>query len=107
MNDPTYVEAARCVAERMLKQGGASLEARLVYGTRLLLARNPQAAELGVLRRAYERNKKSFQSDPAAAKALLAVGSQSVDVGIDPTELAAYTAVVSAVLNSDEWITKE
>ena len=107
MNDPTYVEAARCVAERMLKQGGASLEARLVYGTRLLLARNPQAAELGVLRRAYERNKKSFQSDPAAAKALLAVGSQSVDVGIDPAELAAYTAVVSVVLNSDEWITKE
>ena len=107
MNDPTYVEAARGVAERMVKEGGATLEARLVYGARLLLARNPQAAELGVLQRAYERNNKSFQSDPAAARALLAVGSQPVDGGIDPAELAAYTAVVSAVLNSDEWITKE
>ena len=64
MNDPTYVEAARFLAMRMMREGGGTVDSRLTHGFRLLLARRPSPQELAVLRAAFERCQKDFQSRP-------------------------------------------
>jgi hypothetical protein len=107
MNDPTYVEASRCVAERMLQEGGDAVDTRITHGFRLLLGRKPQPAELAILRRAYERNLKVFEADPAGAKALTSIGTRKAPGALPVAELAAYSTVASTILNFDEWIKKE
>ncbi len=106
MNDPTYVEAARCLAGRMMREGGDTEASRLTYGFRLLLARPPRPPELAVLSAAYERARADFASDAEAAKALLAVGEAPVDGTLNVTDLAAFATVASTLLNLDEVITK-
>ncbi len=107
MNDPTYVEAARFLAQRMLLEGGDTIEPRLTHGFRLLLARAPGAGELTVLRAAYARAHADFATDRAAATAFLAVGDASFAAALNPVELAAFTIVASTLLNLDEVIMKE
>jgi hypothetical protein len=107
MNDPTYVEASRFLAQRMMQEGGSTVDARLAHGFRLLLAREPKPAELAILRAAYERVRTDFENDAAAAKALLAVGEAKSEVPPNPAELAAFTSVASTLLNLDEAFTKE
>jgi hypothetical protein len=107
MNDPTYVEASRLLAQRVMNEGGATVESRLTLGFRLLLARPPKPAELSVLRGAYARARADFEGDPEAAKALLAVGDAVPDAKLNPAELAAYTSIASTLLNLDETITRE
>lgn len=107
MNDPTYVEAARFLAQRMIKEGGTSIESRLTHGFRLLLGRNPSPQELQVLAAAVERSTKDFTKDAEAAKQLLSFGGAKTDDKLSPAELAAYTTVASTLINLDETITKE
>ena len=107
MNDPTYVEAARFLAQRMIKEGGASIESRLTHGFRLLLARKPSPQELQVLTAAVERSIQDFAKDAEAAKKLLSLGEAKSDDKLPPAELAAYTTVASTLINLDETITKE
>ena len=107
MNDPTYVEASRFLAQRMMQDGGDAVDSRLMHGFRLLLARPPKAAELSVLRAAYDRARADFENDRDAAKALLAVGEATTDAKLNPVELATFTAVASTMLNLDEVVTKE
>ena len=107
MNDPTYVEAARFLAQRMMQEGGEAVDSRLAHGFRLLLARPPRPAEMAVLRAAYERARADFENDAAAAQALLTVGEAKTDARLSPVELAAFTTVASTTLNLDEVITKE
>ena len=106
MNDPTYVEAARFLGQRMLREGGSTPEARIAHGFRLLLARSPRPEELAVLVTAHGRFAADFRGDVPAAKALLAVGTVKPDAALDPVELAAYAAVASTLLNLDETVTK-
>lgn len=107
LNDPTYVEAARHLAQRMIQEGGPNAQSRLVHGFRILLARHPSPEELQILTTAMQRSIKEFTEDPAAAKQFLAVGEAGTDEKLDPTELAAYTTLASTLLNLDETITKE
>ena len=107
MNDPTYVEASRFLAQRMIKEGGATISSRLTHGFRLLLARQPRPQEIQVLAAAVERCLKDFKQDPEAARQLLAVGEAKADDQTGPDELAAYTMVASTLINLDEAITKE
>lgn len=107
MNDPTYVEAARFLAQRMIKEGGTSIESRLTHGFRLLLGRNPSLQELQVLTAAVERSIKDFTNDPEAAKQLLTIGEAKSDEKLNPAELATYTTLASTLINLDETITKE
>ena len=71
LNDPTYLEAARFLAGRMLTEGGTEPESQLDLGFRLVLARAPQSEELSVLTNAYQRAVADFQNDVAAAEQLL------------------------------------
>jgi hypothetical protein len=106
MNDVTYVEAARKLAERMLLDGGAGPAARIDYGFRRVLARHPRDAEAEALQSALADFLSDYRSDREAAKALLEVGESPAEKA-DPHELAAYTAVASLILNLDEAVTKQ
>jgi mono/diheme cytochrome c family protein len=106
MNDPTYVEAARALAQRTLLEGGKDRDARLAYAFRLATARIPTGKEVKVLRRLLGDRVQSFRKDRASAMKLLAVGESARDARIDPAELAAWTTVTSVILNLDETITK-
>jgi hypothetical protein len=107
MNDPTYVEAARFLAGRMMDEAKADLESRIHYGFRLVVSRPSRPAELNVLTSAYHRLHADFQADLASAEELLKVGTRTLSRDHNPAELAAMTIVASTILNSDEAVTKE
>jgi hypothetical protein len=107
MNDPTYVEAARCLAERMVREGGDSIARRIELGFERVLSRRPQDSELAILTAAYQRTLGEFEKDPDAAAELIKVGKSMADVTISPIELAAMTSVATTLLNLDEAVTKE
>jgi hypothetical protein len=107
LNDPTYVEAARALAQRMILEGGHDPGARIRYGFRLATARKPEARERQVFRDLAERELTVYRKDKIAAQKLLAVGESKPDPILDTSELAAWTTVASMMLNMDETITRE
>jgi hypothetical protein len=106
MNDPTYVEAARKLAERMLTGGGATPEERIAFAFRLATARRPAEREVAVLKRVLEQQRAAFGQDEKAAAALVGVGEAPRPEQLDSRELAAWTLVASVILNLDETLTK-
>jgi len=107
MNDPTYVEAARWLAQRMLTEAGANPKQRITFAFRLVTARAPTSQEIKILRDLAETQASEYKAQPQAADQLLHVGESSADAKLNATELAAWTMVASAILNLDEAITKE
>jgi hypothetical protein len=107
LNDTTYNEAARALAQRLLTTGSASAESRLDIAFRLLLARHPSPEEQSVLLQSLDRLKKEYTDDKPAALKLLAIGESKRDESLDSTEHAAYTALCTVLLNLDETLTKE
>ncbi len=106
LNDPTWVEAARALAERSMR-AAKSVDDRLATAFRLVMCRKPTGLDLAILRRAYARQAEIYAKDRAAAKALLGVGESGRDEGLDPAEHAALAAVCLAILNLDEALTRE
>src|SRR4051794_10079171 len=106
MNDPTYIEAARALAMRMI-QAAPELAAQIADGYRLLPGREPSAAEVAVLTRTFERTRADFMANPTAAAGLLKTGAAAADPKLDPAVLAAMTGVASTMLCLDETVTKE
>jgi hypothetical protein len=107
MNDVTYVESARMLAQRMLNEGGIRPEDRLALGFRLAAGRLPDDTESRVLTANLQAQLDYFQTHPDAAAGLLAVGEQRNDAKLEPETLAAYSVVGSLILNLDEVITKQ
>jgi hypothetical protein len=107
LNDPTYVEAARSLAQRMLLEGGKSVNSRIEYGFRLATAREAQAKESAVLRATLTAELANYKHNAPRAEALLKNGEAPVDPKLDATQLAAWTVVASMILNLDETMTKE
>ena len=107
MNEVTYVEAARALAQRMMKEGGDSVESRLVTGFRLVTARTPDDATLNILKQGFEGRIREFEKDPESAKALIMEGTSKPDPALPASELAAYSATASILLNLDRVITKD
>lgn len=107
MNDPTYVEAARALAERMKRDGGNSTNDRITTGFRLVLARKPNDEELSILTAAFERSQKAFASDPAGAAELLKIGTIPADPKQPAADLAAWTVVAMTIFNLDEAVTRQ
>jgi hypothetical protein len=106
MNDPTYVEASRKLAERMMTEGGNTDESKIVFAFKLATARVPSRTEIAVLKRIHEQQIAVFQKDTEAAQKLLKVGESPENESLNVSELAAWTSVASVVLNLDETITK-
>ena len=107
MNDPTYVEAARLLAIRMLREGGPASESQVTLGFRLVLSRPPRPAELQILTMAYDRAVQDFRNDGAAAEEVLKVGATPTTFDGDRSALAAMMTVASMILNLDETVMKE
>ncbi len=107
MNDPTYVEAARFLAGRMLTETSSDLPSQLAHAFHLVLSRMPTPEEVALLSSAWERSLSDFRSDPAAATELLTIGARRSPENLDPVSLAAMTMVASTILNLDEAIMKE
>ncbi len=107
MNDVTFVEAARCLAQRVMWEGEAAPEARLRQAFRLVLIREPKPPELQVLLAGLNDHLARYRANPTAAQALVSAGESPRDTKLDVTELAAYSAVASLILNLDEAITKQ
>jgi hypothetical protein len=106
MHDPQFVEAARHLAERTMKEGGNAIEDRISYGFSLCTSRRPAAKELEVLVQFYRQRLEQYRKDRVAAQRLLAIGESSRDESLDLAEHAAYTAVARMMLNLSEFITK-
>jgi hypothetical protein len=105
MNDPTYVEASRKFAERIM-QREKTPEARLAFAFRLATARMPTEREAAILKRVLDRQLQTYRQDPKAAEALLKVGESARDDTLAVPEMAAYSIVASVILNLDEVVTK-
>jgi len=106
MNDVTFVEAARGLAQRILREGGATPQSRIDLAFRLMLSRPPTSEESKILANAIQRETTRYRADPKAAMALLKMGELPVDGKDNSAELAAYTLAASTVLNMDEAVTK-
>jgi hypothetical protein len=106
LNDPTFVEAARVLAARVVNEGGETDAERVAWAWRAVLSRKPNEREVAALTRLYQQNRKQYDADPAAAKKLLRVGLAPAPKDLDAAELAAWTAVARALLNLNETITR-
>lgn len=104
LNEMTFVESARQLAQRMLLEGG---DDPVTFGFRLLTSRRPTLEEMKLLNDARAEYLAAFRADPAAAKQLLHVGQSPVAAGLDPVELAAHTVLANVLLNLDETLCKE
>ena len=107
MNDPTYIEAARWLAQRVMTEGGRDAGSRISFAFRGATARMPSGNEAHVLRTLFQQQLTRYRGDKKAALELLSVGESKWDAKLDASELAAWTIVASAILNLDETITKE
>ena len=107
LNDPTWVEAARFLAGRMLTEAGPDPGSQLRHGFRLVLIREPEQRELGVLRAGYERVLVEFRASPAEAQQLLQVGATRSVQSLSQAELAAMTVTAGVILNMHETVTRE
>jgi hypothetical protein len=107
MNDVTYLEASRKMAERMMREGGPSVADRIAFGFRLATARRPGADESEVLLASFRHQLDYYQTHADAAMELLKQGDSPRDENLPVSELAAYSTVASLILNLDETITKQ
>lgn len=105
LNDPSYVEAARGLAARLIRDE-ADPRARLDRAFQLVLSRPPRAQEAAVLMGLLNRHYNQYAAQPAAARDLLRTGDSPNPAGVDPAELAAWTSVARVLLNLHEAITR-
>jgi hypothetical protein len=105
LNDPTYVEAARVFAERIVR--GASVDGdRLEFAFRQALSRSPKPQEAKLLLDLLEKHRKEYLADPAAAVKLISAGDAPSAKDLNVVEWAAWTSVARTILNLHETITR-
>jgi hypothetical protein len=107
LNDPTYAEAARALASRILREGGTTTAARLAHAYRLALGRPVTPEEVAVLTRLLEKHRAELKTDAAAVAGVLTVGDSPVIGHVDQVELAAWASVARVILNLHETITRK
>ena len=105
LNDPTFVEASRVFAERILNEGGKSDRSRLDFAYRQAVSREPDAYERKLLFDLLAKNRGRYRKEPQMAKDLLSTGLAPVPQ-TDLVEVAAWTNIARALLNMNETITR-
>lgn len=106
LNDPTYVEAARVFASRIINEGGETPTERINWAYQWALSRPPQPKELEIMNALYEKHRGEFTDEFDAAEALVTTGDAAAIEGVEINELAAWTSVARVVLNLHETITR-
>jgi mono/diheme cytochrome c family protein len=106
MNDVQWVEAARGLAERVIREAGPQAEARINRMSEILLARDATPQMAGVLESSLMEMQKHYANDPKAAHALVTTGESKAKTAIPEPELAAWTMIATEMLNLDETLNK-
>lgn len=106
LNDPSYVEASRALATRILLEGKGTAEGRMQWAMQQVLQRNPDQVELSTLRVLLNKHLEGYKKDPQSAQNLLQVGNFQVPATLDKAELAAWTHLARVLLNLHETITR-
>jgi hypothetical protein len=106
LNETTFVEAARKLGERMIREGGQQDRDRVGYGFRLAVGRWPSEEETSILLEALSEDRQRLAAGSLRSDGLLKVGKSAVDASIDPQELAAYSLLGRVLLNLDEVVTR-
>ncbi len=106
MNDVQHFEAARHLAQRMLREGGKSAADRLAFGYRTVLGRKPSGNELNVVTSALKQHLSRYAADTEAAQQVITFGDSKPDPTLPAPELAAYTLTANLLLNLDETVTR-
>jgi mono/diheme cytochrome c family protein len=106
LNETQFVECARAMGERAMREGGATPEAKIAYLYKLGTARTPDDRESAELLAAYQDHLANYMKNVEAAKELIAVGESKPDPKLDPSELAAWTMIGNLILNLDEVMNK-
>ncbi len=107
MNDVTYLEAARVLAERAMHEGGAGTDDRLAWAFRAVTARTPVERERQLMRGYFDSQLAWYSAHPNEATKILSSGVKRHDQRIAPPELAAWSMVASLLLNLDETINRQ
>ena len=107
MNNVTFVEAARVLAERIMSEGGTRETDRITLAFRLATGRPPRPAELDILVEGFNHHLSRYSASQDEALKLVSAGESARGESMDVSELAAYTAVANLILNLDETVTKE
>jgi hypothetical protein len=106
LNDPSYVETSRALAERILKECSGDLRTRITWAWRQALSRSPSNDELATLEKLFNKHLAEYSANLTAAEALLGVGLKPAPDDLNKPELAAWTNVARAILNLHETITR-
>ncbi|MCE9547565.1 MAG: DUF1553 domain-containing protein, partial [Planctomycetia bacterium] len=106
LNDPQFVEAARVLAERAMREGGKTPQEQIAYAMRLATGVRPRSAAVALLSEGYEDDLGVLRREPSRALKLLAIGESPRDKNLDPAVHAAMTLAASAILNLDETLTR-
>jgi hypothetical protein len=106
MNDPQFIEAARVLAERIVRECGEKTDAQIEQAFRAVAGREPQPREQEILRRLLDEQLQFFSKNAEAAEKFLGVGEHPRDKSIPVAELAATTALTSTLMNHDEFVMK-
>lgn len=105
LNDPTFVEAARALAERAMTEPSQNdFESRIEHAYRLVLARSPTTAEASGLKEFYFTQHANYSDETEDAAKLAAVGIRPTNAMLDRVELAAWTQVARVLLNLNETL---
>jgi hypothetical protein len=105
LNDPQFVEAARKLGERIIKEGGATDDTRAKWAYRQVIGSQLTSEQLPLLLELITQQRGFFASKSSDANALLKVGGSPADPALDKTEAATFAAVAQALLNLDANIT--
>lgn len=106
LNDPTFVEAARVFAARIMREGGDAANSRIDWAYRSAVSRRPEPAIVAELQRVYDSHLKHYRSNTDEAKLLTSAGLAPVEMDLDAAELAAWTSVARVIFNLHETITR-
>jgi hypothetical protein len=106
LNDPTFVEAARVLAARMMREAGPSATERIRWVYRVVLSRPPDDGEIAELVQLHDLNREIYRTDPESTRNLLATGQAEIPRELDSADLAAWTQTARALLNLHEAISR-
>jgi hypothetical protein len=110
LNDPAFVEIARGLGDRMVREGGKEVKGRLAYGFRLVTGRLPKQGETDRLARLFDSERQRFKNSGTASQLLAMTRAAEKPLPgqtLAVDEQAAYTLVANVLLNLDEMQTKE
>ncbi|MBI1345820.1 DUF1553 domain-containing protein [bacterium] len=106
LNGPQFIEAARVLAETLSKEHAGDPAAMLSAGSIRLIGREPDASELAILQRMYDRQLAWYREHSTDAAALVKIGEKPIDPALPVIEIAAWTNVINALMNHDECVVK-